>query len=194
MAEAREQQTEAGNKGTLLVLTGASHTGKSSVAAALLDLVPPPAACVGVDQIIDDVLARPPGDPWLEIPLAYELLRPQVEILLRRGWLVVVESTFTFVPSQGDAQFHLDELEALLGLARRLAVPHAVVQLLLDRPTAKGRAGETGRLDPAVVEKTVELHEAASLPPQTLTLSSRDSSPEELAEEALGHMRLFRAD
>jgi hypothetical protein len=173
----------------LLVLTGASHTGKSSVARALLDLVPPPAAYVEVDRVIQGTLVRPPGDPWREIPLAYELLFPQVEILLRRRWLVVFESTFTFVPGRGEPELHLDQLESFLDMAERLAVRSQVVQLLPDRETVSRRAAETGRLDTNVVSTTLDLHEAADLPASTLKISPGTSSPEELAGRILGRLR-----
>jgi len=188
MKEEGEPSGGADTRSGLLVLTGASHTGKTSVARALLDLAPPSVALVGVDKVIDETLVRPPGNPWREIPLAYELLRPQVELLLRRGWSVILESTFTFVPDAGEPELHLDQLEALLHLADRLSRPSQVVQLMPGRETVRERAGTTGRLDPGVVARTLDLHEAATLPPETMKLEDGVSSPEDLARAILARL------
>jgi chloramphenicol 3-O-phosphotransferase len=177
--------TRASPLSGLLILTGASHTGKTSVARAILDLAPQPVALLGVDRVIQDTLARPSGNPWREIPLAYELLRPQVEILLGRGWFVLLESTFTFIPDDGDPEMHLDQLRLLLKAAYQLSAPAMVVQLAPDRQTTIDRAVRTGRLPPGLVTKTLDLHEKAELPTGTLKFETAESSPEELAREIL---------
>src|SRR4051812_33086856 len=84
---------------SLLILTGASHTGKTSVAQELLRLCPPPTAYLGVDKTLRTVLVHPPGDSWAQIPLAYRLLHAQAELLLDQRWFVIFESTFTYVPA-----------------------------------------------------------------------------------------------
>jgi len=97
---------ELSGSGRLIVLTGASHTGKSSVAAEILRLASPPVAFLGIDSTLDHTLVRPEGGRWEEIPLAYELNREQIAPLLRQGWTVVFESTFTYVPAAGPPEFH----------------------------------------------------------------------------------------
>jgi hypothetical protein len=185
MMEEGEPSGGADARSGLLVLTGASHTGKTSVARALLSMASPPVALVGVDQLINETLVHPLGDPWREIPLAYELLRPQVKILLCRGWSVVLETTFTFVPEYGEPEMHLDQLEAFLRITDCLSLPSQVVQLLPDRQTVRKRAAATGRLDLAIVAKTLDLHDGATFPPGTLTLGDEESSPEDLARAIL---------
>lgn len=165
----------------LLILTGASHTGKTSVAREVLRLLPAPAAFLSVDETIHTALVRPPGDPWAQIPLAYELLRLQAEALLDRGWLVVFESTFTYVPASGRPQFHGDELERLIGVAKDRKVPWTVAQLGASPDELGSRVAETNRLPRSVVDRTAELHGAAALPETTLRLDSGAEAPQELA-------------
>ncbi|HEX6687065.1 MAG TPA: AAA family ATPase [Solirubrobacterales bacterium] len=172
----------------LLVLTGASHTGKTSVARAVLDAAGPPAAFLSVDDVLATTIARPPGDAWAEIPLAYELLLPQVEKLLEKGWFVTLESTFTYVPELGAPEFHSDALQQLIQTAERHDAPWLLVQLAAGDDVARARADRTGRLDPDVVDRTAELHRAASLPETTLRLDSAERTPAELAELILGEL------
>jgi predicted kinase len=169
----------------LLILTGASHTGKTSVAREILALASPPAAFLSVDDALRTVLARPPGEIWEQIPLAYELLRLQLEALLDRGWLVVLESTFTFVPASGAPEFHADRLRQLIGVAEERGVPWALIQLSADEADLASRANESNRLPHEIVAKTVELHESADLPDEGIQLDSSAETPPALARRAL---------
>jgi len=169
----------------LLILTGASHTGKTSVAEALLEAVEPPAAFLSVDDVLKHTISRPPGDPWAQIPLAYELLEPQIAVLLEHRWFVVLESTFTYVPAGQVGQFHRAPLRRMLDVSKRHGVPALVVQLLTGDAIPQDRAERTGRLPRAVVEETVQLHRAASLPTESLQIEVDTSSPGELARQVL---------
>jgi hypothetical protein len=186
-----DNQASAGNATApgLLVLTGASHTGKTSVAKELLRLAPPPIAYLSVDEILSTVLIGPPGDPWTQIPLAYELLHTQAKILLDRGWLVVFESTFTYVPTDGDPEFHSFELEQLVGIAEGSKIPWVIVQLSTDADELSSRAESSGRLASNVVLRTSALHDAAILPGPTLRLDSSAKRPPELARHALDALK-----
>jgi len=169
----------------LLVLTGASHTGKTSVAREVLRLASPPAALLSVDEALHTVLVRPPGDLWAQIPLAYELLRLQAEALLDHGWLVVFESTFTYVPASGIAEFHGEELSRLIKVAEDQEVPWAVTQLRTSQEELDSRAAGTNRLPAGVVVQTAELHDVAALPETTLRLDSSADPPPKLARRLL---------
>lgn len=154
----------------------------------MLDAAGPPAAFLSVDDVLATTIARPPGDAWAEIPLAYELLLPQVEKLLEKGWFVTLESTFTYVPELGAPEFHSDALQQLIQTAERHDAPWLLVQLAAGDDVARARADRTGRLDPDVVDRTAELHRAASLPETTLRLDSAERTPAELAELILGEL------
>ena len=172
----------------LLILTGASHTGKTSVAQALLRVTSPPAAFLSVDEVVLGTLARPPGNAWAEIPLAYELLTQQLELLLERGWFVVFESTFTYVPERGEPEFHAEQLEAAARVAERRGIPWLLVQLAADGDVARLRAEGTGRIAPEVVAGTIRLHEEARMPSSTLRLETGEATPDELARRILAEL------
>lgn len=169
----------------LLIVTGASHTGKTTVAEAVLEATPPPAALLSVDNILAEEIVRPTGDIWAEIPLAYELLATQLETLLDRSWFVAVESTFTYVPERGEAEFHAGQLERLIAAARDRGAPWLLVQLLADDGITTTRANETGRLAPEIVARTAELHRAATLPEPSLRLDTSGESPDAVARRVL---------
>ena len=169
----------------LLILTGASHTGKTSVAKAILDLKGPPAALLSVDQTLEHTLVRPPGDRWSEIPLAYRLLRLQAEALLEADWFVVLESTFTYVPGTGPPEFHAEEVERFADLALAAGAPLSLVQLSASEATVFKRAEATRRLPLDVVAATHALHDLAAMPHQVIQVETDASGPEDLARRVL---------
>lgn len=172
---------EAAPSPGLVIVTGASHTGKTSVSRALLPLLDAPAARLSVDDTLDHVLVRPTANPWKEIPLAYDLLETQTDILLGRGWTVVLESTFTYVPEQDPPEFHHHAIRDIVATAERRGVRHLITHLTLDSADAMRRAENTGRLPPEIVAQTVALHEVAAMPAPSIQLSTQHASPEELA-------------
>jgi hypothetical protein len=177
--------TGSGRLGGLIVLTGASHTGKSSVAAAITSAAAPPLARLGIDLVLDHTLVRPVADRWENIPLAYELSRAQLRPLLSRGWTVIFESTFTYVPADAEPQFHRAEVERTLAAAAEESAAALVVQLSVDAEEATRRASTTGRLDPEIVRATIALHERAALPDGTLRIDRPKATPEEIGDEIL---------
>lgn len=180
---------ELASPGGLLVLTGASHTGKTSVAEAAARLGVPPIALLGVDSVIRRTLVRPRGDLWREgIPLAYEILAKELPIRLNESWLVVLESTFTYVPDEGRPQLHLDRLAGFVALATAQGRPATVAQLNAPREVVLERARRSGRLPPAVVEKTLELHDTADLPAGAIRVETEEKAPEEIASGLLGRV------
>jgi hypothetical protein len=168
-----------------LILTGASHTGKTTVARAVLDAVEPPAAFLSVDDVLEHTMARPPRSVWAEIPLAYDLLEAQLATLLERRWFVVLESTFTYVPESGAPEFHADRLRRLIEVADQREARWSLIQLRTVADESAARAGQTERLPHDVITKTADLHESAALPAATVRLDSTSTPPEELALQAL---------
>lgn len=170
----QEEQSEAevNSAPELLILTGSSHTGKTTVAETILAQVSPPAAFLSVDGVLENTLKRPSGDIWSNIPLAYEVIAADLAILLSRGWFVVVESTFTYVSANGGGEFHADALSRLIEQATRCAAPVRIVQLTATPEVALARAGRTGRLSPEIVAATIDLHRSARLPGTPLVVDT----------------------
>jgi chloramphenicol 3-O-phosphotransferase len=171
----------------LLIITGASHTGKSTIADEVLRAVSSPSASLSVDETLR-ALRRPEGEIWVDIPLAYRLIAAELNVLLDEGWFVVVESTFTYVSPEGEGSFHDIAIQALLSEARRHGAPTLLAQLTAPRDTILERARQTGRLDPSVVRETVALHAAAELPAQTLALDTTTTGVEGTARAILDRL------
>jgi predicted kinase len=174
----------------LLIVTGASHTGKSSVIRSLLTNLEPPVALLGVDDLLAMTLVQPRGDRWAEIPLAYELIQRQIGLLLARGWFVVVETTFTYVPLKGEPTFHWETLEQMVRLAEQHGAAWFLCQVEAPLELALQRSARSGRLPRQVVAATVELHDSAEIPEPVLRLSSADRTPDELAQTLITEFSL----
>lgn len=183
-----EETTQAAG---LLILTGASHTGKTSVAGEILALVTQPTAFLGVDEILERTLhCLPSEDIWSQIPLAYNLLQAELKILMEHGWLTIVESTFTYVPNAGEPEFHASSLEQMIAIADRCAAPVLIVQLNVPDAVALSRAERTKRLTPEILKATAALHRAAKLPFPLLEIDTTKSDPAQIADLVL---RKYRA-
>jgi hypothetical protein len=169
----------------LLILTGASHTGKTAVAQALVKKLQGRAAFLAVDEILERVLPVFDGDIWQQIPLAYELIAAQLPILLARGWLVIVESTFTYVPPDEPPELHRTEMERLLEQAESCHAPSLLVQLVADEEVALSRARTTGRLDPEVVAGTFAAHASTPLLGSSLRIDTALLDPDASASTIL---------
>jgi predicted kinase len=168
---------------SLLIVTGASHTGKTSVIEAILPFLNSPVALLGLDAILSSSLVRPPGDRWEQIPLAYELIERQTDALLERGWLVIVESTFTYVPPEGKPVFHRDTLKRMIKIAERHGASSIVCRVQAPLQLVSERSLQTRRLPARVVAATARLHEEAELPTSSLTLSTADQGVGEAAKK-----------
>ncbi|HEX5374758.1 MAG TPA: AAA family ATPase [Solirubrobacterales bacterium] len=169
----------------LIILTGASHTGKTSVARELTRQAPPPVAYLSVDEILSAVLTAPSGSIWEQIPLAYRLMHAQAGVLLEAGWLTILESTFTYVPEEGAPELHLNELQRLVELAEQTPVPLTVARLEVPSKQLIERVRATGRLDPNIAAQTAALHEEAEMPATTLRLDASSATAEQLASQVL---------
>jgi hypothetical protein len=172
----------------LLIVTGASHTGKTSVIRSLLPELRPPVALLGVDRTLEHTLVKPTGEKWAEIPLAYKLIQSQLEFLLDAHWLVIVESTFTYVPKSGPGSFHKIALETIVEAAKRRGAQSVVCQLQTSAQIAARRSLEEGRLDPVVVAETGRLHREAELPRLTQAISAGNRTVGEVAADVKEHL------
>ncbi|HYQ78050.1 MAG TPA: AAA family ATPase [Solirubrobacterales bacterium] len=173
----------------MLVLTGPSHAGKTTVAEEVLTIARRPAAYLSVDDALERTLQRPAGDIWAEIPLAYELICSDLKVLLERGWLVIVESTFTYISPEGDGELHRDALAEMLEIAASRQLPWWVVQLTAERETLLARADRTSRLDSTVVSGTFALHQdGAALLAATQVVDTDSLDPRDAATAILAHL------
>jgi predicted kinase len=169
----------------LLILTGASHSGKSSVIEALSRTSAEPLALLGVDAVLAGTIRPAADDRWDQIPLAYDLIEAQTPVLLDRGWPVLVESTFTYVGDDSSGEIHLDRLETLVGIAARREVPWLVCQLDAKPQVLISRARVSNRLEERIVSETARLHLTASLPVEAHRLRSDLLRPEEIAQQLI---------
>lgn len=169
----------------LLIVTGASHTGKTTVARAVVSRIPPPVAYLSLDDVLDRILVRSRSSIWEQIPLAYDLLRAELGILLDDGWFVVLESTFTYVPADGAPEFHVGALSRMLGEAEARDLPCSVVQLRAPKDVVLARVAKTDRLDQGVVAATIVLHESADFPRPPTTIDTERLGPDQAAAAIL---------
>jgi hypothetical protein len=169
-------------------VTGASHTGKTSVIRSLLPELRPPVALLGVDHILEHTLVKPTEEKWAEIPFAYRLIQSQLGFLLDAEWLVVIESTFTYVPGNGPGMFHMAALETMVEAAEGRGARSVVCQLETSAEIASRRSHEDERLDPVVVAETGRLHREAKLPRLTQAISAGNRTVREVAAEVKQHL------
>lgn len=188
-----DSDAHAGEKGIpapgMLIVTGGSHAGKTTLAKAILAQLDGEAAYLGLDDVLHGALPAFPGDVWTEIPLAYELIEAQAELLLDRGWFVIVESTFTFVAADGGAEFHAAALNRLTEIATSHAAPVLIAQVVASPNVTARRARESGRLPPSVVSATVALHAEASLPPDAIAIDCGHQGPSEAAATVVSALK-----
>jgi AAA domain len=169
-------------------LTGASHTGKTTVANGVLTAVHPPAAFLSVDEVLQRTLRRTADEIWSNIPLAYQLIGAELGTLLDHGWFVIVESTFTYVPTQGNGEFHSEALEMLLSEAGSRDAPALITQLAASEKVVLERARQTGRLDPSIVSATIALHNSATFPLSPQLIDTTDFDAREFVARILGRL------
>lgn len=179
--------------GVLIVITGPSHTGKSTLLKKLVSVIPD-LAVVTYDQFFMETLRAIRGgqDPDLaEFALAYELMGSVVRQLISRGRPTVIESTFTRVskrdPSAGTPKSsvvyrHDLELHHLLSMDAENAF---AFQLFAPWNVIRSRSGKTKRLEEWVVKGTWEAHKEAL--PGCLRLDAT-RRPQALAKEISTHV------
>jgi hypothetical protein len=113
---------------------------------------------------MDDLLATftiAPDEYWpTGLAAGYDVLVAGAEALLARGFTVLVESTFTYVPLDGRRpEIHLEEIARLAEVARVAGARFDVIALTAARQELLRRRHETGRLWDSVVEGSARLHE-----------------------------------
>jgi chloramphenicol 3-O-phosphotransferase len=173
--------------GDLVIVTGSSHAGKSTLIRELLARIDRPAATVSIDETIAGI-DLPEPDLWDQgLPSAYTVAAGEAEELLMQGALVFFESTFTYIPPQPRRpEFHETQLRRLVDASERLGGNTAVLQLVATREDLIARLQASGRLPAAIVLETWRIHAQASFPaPKFLRLDSSQHSAGVLADLTL---------
>jgi len=143
----------------LVIVTGPSHAGKSATIAQTRRALTSRAAVVAIDDIIAS-FDLGEDDLWKEgLPAAYDVAVASATALLRRDFVVFVESTFTFVPPDGTTPVvHPEQLRRLIDAAEAVDASWLVVRLASRVEELLRRGKATGRLDPDIVQETWGLH------------------------------------
>lgn len=163
-----------------MILTGPSHSGKTSIARRLFESLPRPVAYLSLDDLVERALRGTEPDPWTQIPLAYHLLEVQASALLERHWFVMLESTFTYVGPDGNGEMHREAVDSLLAIARSRGAPAFIVRLRSPTETLLERAASTGRIDASIVGETARLHAEADFP-ESLEVDTGEAGPDAAA-------------
>lgn len=192
-AHARSDAT-GGNReaaGELVLVTGPSHAGKSTLIDELLGRVDPPVYVVSIDEVIGASELPTEELQWERgLDAAYDAAAERTSELLAGGGLVFYESTFTYVPPDSrPAQLHPDQLHRLLEIADERDANALVVQLTASLEVVQSRRERTNRLTDRIVAEAWRMHAGAALQAtRLLRLDTSELSAEQAASLVLGHM------
>jgi chloramphenicol 3-O-phosphotransferase len=170
--------------GELVIVTGSSHAGKTTLIRELEARFVRPTGVVAIDEVIESV-DLPPEDLWeYGLDLAYRAAGDRTRELLEQGMLVIYESTFTYIPpGSRPPEFHAEQLERLLALAARLKASVLVVQLTATLEDVSERQRQTRRLTSEIVQETWHRHAAEPIEaPDFLEVDTSTLSPSEIAD------------
>lgn len=143
-------------------MTGPTHAGKSSVLSVLSEQLDGPVAVLAMDDVLDQLKIPPAEDYWrVALEAGYDVLVASAEALLRRGFTVLLESTFTYVPlDDASPELHVPRIAELANVAAATGSDFAVIHLTATLPELIRRRRVTERLWDRVVEGSHQLHEA----------------------------------
>jgi len=174
--------------GELIIVTGSSHVGKSTLIGELRSRCKRDTAEVSIDETIERLEVEEEGDDRWEhgLHLAYEKAAAEVGGQVARGKVVFFESTFTYVPPDSrPSQFHLHELERLVDLALDLGASVALIHLFAGLDDVTQRRVESGRLTENIVRTTWGQHADIEFArPDALRIDTSGLSPTEVANYA----------
>jgi predicted kinase len=172
------------SRGELVIVTGSSHVGKSTLIRELLARSERAAAHVSIDATIE-VIEIEEVDRWEHgLHIAYEEAAGEAGDRLARGEVVFFESTFTYVPPDSrPAQFHLHELERLVDLAEGLGAGVTLVHLFAGLDDVAARRAESGRLTEEIIRTTWHQHADRNLArPAVLQINTSQLSIGQVAD------------
>jgi hypothetical protein len=130
------------------------------------------------------------------LPVAYDIATTTAETLLLRDFVVLFDSTFTFIPFDGrEGVWHGEQLDRLRHLSRAVGATISMVRLRAGLPELLRRRAGTGRLSDTIVEGIWDLHQRRldnEFP--GLVLSTDDLQPSEVALRIVGSARGIAPD
>lgn len=177
-----------GKPGELIIVTGSSHAGKSTLIGELRSRCERETSVVSIDETIEQLEIEEEGDDRWEhgLHLAYEKAAAEVWNQVSRGKIVFFESTFTYVPpDKRPSEFHLHELERLVDLALNLGVNVTLIHLFAGLDDVTRRRDESGRLTENIVRTTWRHHaEREFARPDVLRVDTSELSSTEAADYA----------
>lgn len=193
MSDGRQSDPAAGDRratGELVVVTGPSHVGKSTLISALVELINRPAEIVSIDEVIE-ASDLPPELRWERgLEAAYDAAAAQTSEALAGNCLVLYESTFTYVPPDSrPAQLHPEQLQRLLNVAEEHDSDALVVYLTASLDAVERRQEQTARLTGRIVSEAWRMHaEAALEATRWLRLDTSKISAQEAATVVLSRI------
>lgn len=146
---------------TLIVLTGPSHAGKTTLARALQAAAAPrTTAYVAIDGLMEAITVTPDTDAWpVGLPVAYEMATAGLEAMAGRRSVVLFESTFTFVPpGEEEPQFHEEQLQTVMRLGSACYRDCVVVRVSATEASLLERGRATNRFSPDLLSAIAALH------------------------------------
>lgn len=170
----------------LVIITGPSHVGKTTAVKELLGYLPIRTAVLALDTVLR-AFRTDPNHPDTVLDTAYDLLVGMVCLLLERGFVVVVESTFTLVRATGEVEMYTDRLEQLRAVAGEHSLSASSVALMTDWATVQHRADRLQRLDRGIVQAIWRAHADTPLP-GCAYLDVRNVSPAATAAMVARHL------
>ena len=171
----------------LIVIYGAPHTGKTSLAREVARGLGDKSAVVSVDALLDDAIRLHDRDAHAELEMVYTQVRLLVANYLKNRYHVVLEGAFTH-DRDGMLQSREQEIDQTLGLMRNLAPSPLTVRLTASAETLRRRALDPER-SPGI-ETVIRIDEAyrTRYGGRALQLSTDERSLAQLAAEI--HSRL----
>ena len=185
MSYTEKRSGEAQGRGQIVVVTGSSHSGKSSLIRELMSRYPGHTAHVAIDEVIEQIEIEQ-DDRWEHgLDLAYEEASSRAKALAEEGALVFFESTFTYVPPDDrPPELHISVLDRLFKFAEEAQVDIVLVQLTTDLNEVLRRRNQSDRLAEHIVRTIWHQHAAGRLSaPRLLSVDTTRLSTAEAADE-----------
>jgi chloramphenicol 3-O-phosphotransferase len=185
MSDTEQRSTAEEARGHIVVVTGSSHSGKSSLILAMMSRSSRCTAHVAIDDVIEQIDLEH-EDRWEHgLDLAYDEALGRVGRLAKQGALVFFESTFTYVPpDQRPPELHLAVLERLTKVASDAGADFTLVQLRAELADVLRRREESDRLAARIVRTTWHLHADNDLARlEALRVDTSEVSVDEAADE-----------
>lgn len=133
----------------LVVITGASHVGKSTLAKRLSEALPG-LSVHEFDDLLDDSVDSDFPEEGIEATFTALRRNVKADLLARRG-IVIAVTTFTIVPRRKSGRYLYSELESLVEIAREVGAKVEIFRLVVSLSQIIKRGTKTKRLPISVI-------------------------------------------